>query len=251
MIQLQHISKTFHPGEAMQIKALQDVSLTIGSGEYVVVIGANGSGKSTLLNIIAGSYAPDQGELYFDKMVVNTMPEHRRSPYIARLFQNPLQGTAPDLSILENFRIAALRSSRKGFTIGINKPFRQRVADSISRLGMGLEKKLDQNMGKLSGGQRQALTLLMSTMDDCKILLMDEPSAALDPRSAELIMQLIDQLIKEKNLSALLVTHRMKDCIQYGTRVIHMKEGRIGKEVSATKKQELRVEELYGWFDGY
>jgi len=250
MIQLHRISKTFHSGETMEIKAMDAVSLSIQQGEYVVVIGANGSGKSTLLNIIAGSYAPDQGEISFDGTPVTEQPEHQRSRYIARLFQNPLMGTAPDLTLLENFRLAALRSQRKGFRIGIDKQFRQRVADSISRLGMGLENKLDQHMGQLSGGQRQALTLLMSTMDDCKILLMDEPSSALDPRSAELIMQLADRLIKEKNLAALLVTHRLKDCVQFGSRILLMKEGKIEKDISHQQKQNLRVDEIYKWFDG-
>lgn len=250
MIQLQHISKTFNSGDALQVKALHDVNLSIESGEYVVLIGANGSGKSTLLNIISGSSWVSSGEILFDEKVVTNLEEHERSPYIARLFQNPLTGTASELSILENFRLAALRSSKKKLHIGMDNIFRQRVADSIAGLGMGLENKLNQPMGKLSGGQRQALTLLMGTMDRCSILLMDEPSAALDPRSATTIMQLADALIKEKKLTALLVTHRLRDCIDYGSRVILMQEGQLVKDIKGAQKEALQVAEIYKWFEG-
>jgi putative ABC transport system ATP-binding protein len=249
MIQLQHIRKTFHSGEAMQVKAIQDLQLKIESEDFIVVVGANGSGKSTLLNLLAGTFAPDAGSILFDRVTVNQLQEHQRSKYIARLFQNPLMGTAPDLSILENFRLAALRTSSKKLQIGINATFRQGVADSIQRVGMGLENKLDTPMGQLSGGQRQALTLLMSTMDNCKILLMDEPTSALDPRSSELIMELAKNIIQEKKICALLVTHRLKDCIQFGNRILFMKEGKVEKDVISDEKRLLNLEKLYEWFE--
>ncbi len=249
MIQLQHISKTFHAGEAMEVKAIQDLQLQIASEDFVVVVGANGSGKSTLLNLLAGTYPPDQGNILFDGASVLPLQEHQRSKYIARLFQNPLMGTAPDLSILENFRLAALRTSSKKLHRGITTSFRQSVADSIQRVGMGLENKLDTPMGQLSGGQRQALTLLMSTMDNCKILLMDEPTSALDPRSSELIMELAKNIIQEKKICALLVTHRLKECIQFGNRILFMKEGKVEQDISGVSKKEITLEKLYGWFE--
>jgi putative tryptophan/tyrosine transport system ATP-binding protein len=249
MIELQHISKTFHSGEAMEVKAIQDLKLQIASIDFIVVIGANGSGKSTLLNLLAGTYPPDNGNILFDGASVTNLQEHRRSKYIARLFQNPLTGTAPDLSILENFRLAALRTSPKKLRIGINKNFRQIVAGNIQRLKMGLEDKLDTPMGQLSGGQRQALTLLMSTQDECKILLMDEPTSALDPRSSEIIMELAQNIIQEKQICALLVTHRLKDCIQFGNRILFMKEGKIEKDITSLDKKSITMEQLYSLFD--
>ncbi len=254
MIQLQQVSKTFYPAglsgadASAAIPALQDVTLTIAKGEYVIVIGANGSGKSTLLNAIAGSFVPDAGEIYLQEENVTRLANWQRSRYIARLFQNPLMGTAPELSILENFRLAALRTQTKRLSIGTGKEFRTSVADSIARLGMQLENRLDRAMGSLSGGQRQALTLLMSTMDDCKILLMDEPCSALDPRSSELIMELADQIIREQQRTAVLVTHRLKDCIAYGDRVIFMEEGTISNDYTGNEKKQLTMEQLYAYF---
>jgi len=248
MIQFENISKTFHSGEAMEIKAVVNINLQINSGDFIVVVGANGSGKSTLLNLIAGTYHPDQGNLFFDKKIVNQQQEHQRAKSIARLFQNPLSGTAPELSIIENFRLAALRTSAKKISIGINQEFRNRVSNRIQLLGMGLENKLDHPMEQLSGGQRQALTLLMSTMDECKILLMDEPTSALDPRSTEIIMNLAKNIIQEKKLMALLVTHRLKDCIQFGNRVLVMDSGKIKMEFSAAEKENLKLETLQKLF---
>lgn len=254
MIRLDHIRKSFYPAgtahgdEAIAVTALRDITLEIKQGEYIVLIGANGSGKSTLLNVLAGGIFPDTGTVWFGNEDVTNRPPWQRSRYIARMFQNPLTGTAPDLSILENFRLAALRTGKKGLSIGIGHAFRKTVADTISRLNMGLENKLDQPIGTLSGGQRQALTLLMSTMDECSILLMDEPCSALDPRTSEFIMELAATLIREKNITALLVTHRLRDCTLYGDRVIFMEEGRISKDYSGNEKQHLTMEQLYAYF---
>lgn len=248
MIELIHINKTFNSGEAGEIVALKDISLHIREGEFTVVIGANGSGKTTLLNVITGTETPSSGEIRIMGQDVTRMPEHKRSKWIARVFQNPLGGTAPELSILDNFRLASLRTRRKKLRIGIDAAFKKEVRDKIAVLGMGLEDKLDQPMGALSGGQRQALTLLMSVMDKTHILLLDEPTAALDPRSAELVMQTAVQLIQQYNLTAMLITHNLKDAHQHGNRLIHMSGGAIVRDLDAVAKGELGLGDMQGWF---
>ncbi len=248
MIRIEHLSKTFRIGESGEVKALEDINFELNDGEYAVLMGTNGSGKSTLLNLIAGTLSPDEGHISLDSISLLDKQEHERSPFIARLFQNPLSGTAPGLSILENFRLAALRSGPKKLRIGTGGIFRSRVADSICRLGMGLENRLDQKMGLLSGGQRQALTLLMGTMDECRILLMDEPSSALDPRSSEMIMNLADSIIAEKKLTALLITHSIRDGLRYGSRMLLMKDGKIAEDIPQEKKKLLQAGYLYQWF---
>jgi len=248
MITLKDIRKTWFAGKPNEVRALKGIDLEIADGSFTVMTGSNGSGKSTLLKIIAGSVAPDSGNVLIGGRSVIELPEHARSPFIARLFQDPLAGTAPDLSIAENFRLGELRGTRKGLAQGINREFRTRVADRIRTLNMGLENKLDQEMGSLSGGQRQALTLLMATMADCKVLLMDEPTSALDPRSSELVMALADAIVREKKLTAILVTHRLKDCIQFGDRVIHLSEGTLMYDLQGDEKKSLTLETLLGWF---
>jgi putative ABC transport system ATP-binding protein len=248
MIRLTNIRKVFNKGKANQLDALNDINLNITPGEYLVIVGANGSGKSTLLNIISGSVLPTSGSVYIQGREVTTLPDYRRSRWVARVFQNPLSGTAPDLSILDNFRLAALRTKSKGLSIGVTNAFKDLVKEKIALLGMGLEKKIDQPVGTLSGGQRQALTLLMSVMDDCKILLLDEPAAALDPRSADLVMKTADKLIKDFSLTAILITHNLKDAYNYGSRIIYMGEGAILKDISAESKLILTQNELFEWF---
>jgi putative ABC transport system ATP-binding protein len=249
MIELRHIHKTFNKGKPSQVSALKDLSLKVENGEFVVLVGPNGSGKTSLLNIIAGAEYPNEGEVCFDDRKVTQLPEYRRSRWIARVFQNPLSGTAPDLSILDNFRLAALRTGRKKLIIGVDDAFRKRVRDSIVRLGMGLENKIEQPMGSLSGGQRQALTLLMSVMDNTQILLLDEPTAALDPRSARLILETADQLIREFHLTTLFITHNLKEALTYGNRLIQMEEGRILKDLDKNTKDGLSLASMYDWFN--
>lgn len=248
MIELQHITKVFNKGQVNEVTALNDVSLSVQKGEFVVVIGSNGSGKSTLFNIISGAEIPTSGQVLIDAKDVTKLAEYKRSQWIARVFQNPLSGTAPDLSIIDNFRLAALRTSSKKLVIGVNDAFKKTVRDKIATLGMGLENKIEQQMGSLSGGQRQALTLLMSVMDKTDILLLDEPTAALDPRSANTILQTADTLIKEYKLTAILITHNLKDAFQYGNRLVQMNEGKILRDLDTTAKTALKQSDLFEWF---
>jgi len=248
MIKLSNVTKVFNRSKANEVKAITDLNLTIADQDYLVVVGSNGSGKSTLLNLIAGSILPGNGEIYIDNNRVTRLPDYQRSRWIARVFQNPLSGTAPDLSILDNFRLAALRKKPKSLIIGTNALFKEQVKEKIALLNMGLEHKLEQPMGTLSGGQRQALTLLMSIMDDCKILLLDEPTAALDPRSAGLVMQTADDLIKQFELTAILITHNLKDAHTHGNRLIQMVEGGIAQDFSAESKLNLTQNDLFSWF---
>jgi putative ABC transport system ATP-binding protein len=248
MIEIANISKTFNTGKPNQVNAISKFSLNIKAGEFVVIVGSNGSGKTTLLNLVAGNILPNAGTITIDGNNVTRLPEYKRSKWIARIFQNPLLGTAGDLSIVDNFRLAAIRTQYKGLSIGKNESFKKLVKDKVATLGMGLESKIEQPIGTLSGGQRQALTLLMSVMDTCKILLLDEPTAALDPRSAENVMRIADSLIKEYNLTAILVTHNLKDAGNYGSRIIQMGEGEILKDVSTIEKSKLKQSDLFDWF---
>jgi putative tryptophan/tyrosine transport system ATP-binding protein len=247
-IQLNGISKTFNHGKPTQVDAVKNVSLDIKSGEFVVIVGSNGSGKTTLLNLISGSISPTSGSISVDKSDVTKLADYDRSRWIARVFQNPLSGTASELSILDNFRLAAIRTKAKGLTIGVNKAFKDAVRSKVATLGMGLENKIEQPMGTLSGGQRQALTLLMSVMDECKVLLLDEPTAALDPRSAEVVMRTADNLSADFKLTTILVTHNLKDAFGYGNRIIQMAEGQIIKDHDSTAKTHLTQNDLFDWF---
>jgi putative ABC transport system ATP-binding protein len=248
MIEISGLHKTFNRGKANEVHALKDIHLSIWAKEFVVIVGANGSGKTSLLNCISGSILPSEGEIKINGNQVTRLAEYQRSKWIARVFQNPLSGTAPDLSILDNFRLASLRTTSKKLMIGINDTFRKKVREKIASLGMGLENKIGQPMGSLSGGQRQALTLLMSVMDEAHILLLDEPTAALDPRSAETVMRIADRLIKEYGLTGILITHNLKEAFQYGNRIIQMAEGEIIKDLDGGKKTALHQTELYEWF---
>jgi putative ABC transport system ATP-binding protein len=248
MIELKDIQKTFNRGQANEVTALRGVSINIEKGEFVIVIGSNGSGKSTMLNILAGAEIPSSGTVHINGTDVTKLPEYKRSQWIARVFQNPLSGTAPDLSIIDNFRLASLRTSSKSLKIGVTEAFKKEVRDKIATLGMGLENKVEQPMGTLSGGQRQALTLLMSVMDKTEILLLDEPTAALDPRTANTIMTTADALIKQYNLTGILITHNLKDTYIYGDRLIQMNEGQVLRDLNKNEKASLKQQDLFEWF---
>lgn len=248
MIAINNVHKVFNRGKANQVNAVNGISLDIADEEFLVIVGSNGSGKTTLLNLIAGTVLPGEGTISIDGSDVTKLPDYKRSEWIARVFQNPLSGTAPDLSILDNFRLAALRTKPKGLSIGVNDAFKKQVKEKIATLGMGLQDKIEQPMGTLSGGQRQALTLLMSVMDSCKVLLLDEPTAALDPRSAEVVMRTADSLIRDFKLTAVLITHNLKDAFNYGTRIIQMSEGLIINDLDKDKKASLKQNDLFDWF---
>ncbi len=246
MIELIQLSKTFNTGTPAEVIALRPLDLKINRGELTVVIGSNGSGKSTLLNLIAGTIVPATGKIIIDGEDITAVPDYRRSRLIARIFQDPLMGTAPDLSILDNFRLAALRSKPKTLAGGLNESFKKKVIELITRLEMGMETKIDQPMGLLSGGQRQALTLCMATMDSAKVLLMDEPSAALDPRSGQRIMETSRRFISDCGLAGMMVTHNLKDALLYADRLIQMKEGVLIHEY---KKEEIPSLTLAGLYE--
>ena len=248
MVSLQHISKVFNKGQVNEVAAVTDINLVIQPGEFVVVIGANGSGKSTFLNLIQGSVLPTHGAIFINDTDVTALPEYRRSKWVSRVFQNPNDGTAPDLSIMENFRLAALRSRRKKLTVGLTVSFKQRVQQQIASLGMGLQDKTNQPMGSLSGGQRQALTLLMSMMDDSEMLLMDEPTAALDPKSSQAVLQLASQIHREHQKTIVFITHNLKDALQYGNRLIQFNQGRIARDLSSVEKQQLTLQSMLELF---
>jgi putative tryptophan/tyrosine transport system ATP-binding protein len=249
VITLENISKIFNKGEFNEVIALNKINLKINKGEFIVIIGANGSGKTTLLNILSGAERPSGGKLIIEEIDVTRLPEYRRSKWIARVFQNPYTGTASDISILDNFRLAALRTQSKKLSIGIDSSFRKKVQEMISKLSMGLENKIDQLMGSLSGGQRQALTLLMSVMDESNILLLDEPTAALDPKSAALILELANKLITEFNLTALCVTHNLKEAHSYGNRLLQFQEGGVLRDLNKEDKSRILLSDMFQWFE--
>jgi len=248
MIQLNHISRVFNQDQVNEVRALNEVTLHIKRGEFVSLIGSNGSGKTTLMNVISGAVQPSTGKVFLHGEDATRLPEHKRSKWIARVFQNPLGGTAPDLSILDNFRLAALRTSKKQLKIGITGAFKEKVRARIADLGLGLEDKIRQPMGTLSGGQRQALTLLMSTMDHTDILLLDEPTAALDPRSAEVVLETAQRIISTYNLTTVFITHNLQNALNYGNRLIQMKNGKIVRDLDAAAKKALQLQEVYEWF---
>lgn len=249
MIKIQQISKTFNKGKANEVKALQDVSLTLAKGSFTIIVGVNGSGKSTLLNALSGVVQVDKGNIVLEEKNITNLPEHKRSKWMARVFQNPMQGVAAELTILENFRLAALRTQSKSLKVATGSAFKALVQNRVARLKMGLEDKIHQPMGTLSGGQRQALTLLMGTMDDARLLLLDEPTAALDPKSAATVMALADSVVKEFGLTGLMITHSLKDAHQYGDRIIQMAEGKIVRDISGEEKQQLAMTDIYQWFE--
>lgn len=248
MINLSNVTHTFSKGTPNETAALKDIHIKIGRNTFAAIVGPNGSGKSTLLNVIAGTIQPDAGTVEIDGKNVTRLPEFRRSFLISRVFQNPLAGTASELSILDNFRLAAIRTGAKKLVQGITPEFIQTVKDRIAVLGIGLENKLHQPVGALSGGQRQALTLLMAVMDKSSVLLMDEPTAALDPGTATTIMELAAQLTRENELTTVMVTHSLRDAEKYGSHVVLMQEGAIHKQWHRNQQPFVTAEELLKFF---
>ncbi|MBR6347835.1 MAG: ABC transporter ATP-binding protein [Spirochaetales bacterium] len=248
MLDLVNLRKTFNPNTINEKVALNGVSLHLDDGDFVTVIGGNGAGKSTLLNAIAGVWPLDGGKVIIDGNDVSSLGEHRRAPWLGRVFQDPMMGTAATMQIIENLALAKRRGTRRGLRPGVTKAEKDEYRTLLAKLGLGLEDRLTQKVGLLSGGQRQALTLLMATLNRPKLLLLDEHTAALDPRTAEKVLTLSDQIVRENSLMTMMVTHNMKDAIKYGNRLIMMNEGRIILDIRGEEKQKLTVRDLMDQF---
>ena len=249
MLDLNDVSVTFHAGTVNERKALDHVSLHLDRGEFVCVLGTNGAGKSTLLNAVSGTLSADSGTITLDGMDLTRQPEHKRARYIGRLFQDPMKGTAPDMSIVENLGLAYSRGKRMTLSRAIQKKDRQLFHDRLSQLGLGLEERMNQPVGLLSGGQRQALTLLMATIVTPKLLLLDEHTAALDPNTAAQVMKLTDQIIHENQITTLMITHNLRQALEYGTKTLIMNEGKIVRVLEGEEKKQTSVEELLQMYD--
>lgn len=249
MLQLSHVSKLFHPGSPDEKIALIDVNLHLEPGDFVTVIGSNGAGKSTLMNMISGVIKPDAGDVRIDGIDISHFPEFKRSRWIGRVFQDPMAGTAPNMTIEENLAMAYSRGKRRGLRLGVGAKKRALFKTELSRLGIGLENRLQAKVGTLSGGERQALSLLMATFTEPQILLLDEHTAALDPARAELVTQLTRDIVSELHLTTLMVTHNMEQAIRLGNRLIMMDGGRIILDVNGAKKRDLTMERLIGEFE--
>lgn len=248
MLEIKEIRKTFNPGTINEKTALKDVSLTLADGDFVTVIGGNGAGKSTLLNAICGVWKTDSGSISIDGTDITSMPEYKRARFLGRVFQDPMMGTAADMEIQENLALAFRRGKRRTLRWGISKKEKEEFRERLKILGLGLEDRMSAKVGLLSGGQRQAVTLLMATMNSPKLLLLDEHTAALDPKTAAKVLEITDMIIKEHNLTALMVTHNMRDAITHGNRLIMMNNGRIIYDVSGEEKKNLTVEALLAKF---
>ena len=244
MLDLKGIKKTFNPGSITEKKALQGIDLHLNDGDFVTIIGGNGAGKSTMLNAIAGVWPIDEGSIHIDGQDVTAVPEHKRAALLGRVFQDPMTGTAANMQIEENLALAARRGKKRGLGWEVTKAEREKYHDMLVSLDLGLEDRLSAKVGLLSGGQRQALTLLMASMVKPKLLLLDEHTAALDPKTAAKVLEITDKVINENKLTALMITHNMNDAIKHGNRLIMMNEGKIVYDVSGEEKKNLTVEDL-------
>lgn len=248
MLKITNLHKTFNPGTVNAKKALDGLNLTLKDGDFVTVIGGNGAGKSTMLNAIAGVWKPDYGCIEIDGVDVTHMAEHKRAAFLGRVFQDPMKGTAPDMEIAENLAIAARRGTRRRLIPGIRKGEREEYRKLLATLELGLETRLSSKVGLLSGGQRQAVTLLMASLKKPKLLLLDEHTAALDPKTAAKVLELTDRIVNENKLTTVMITHNMRDALTHGNRLIMMHEGRVVVDVEGEEKKKLTVEDLLGLF---
>ena len=248
MLELKNISKTFNAGTVNQKVALNGLNLTMNEGDFVTVIGGNGAGKSTMLNAIAGVFQVDTGKILIDGVDVTALPEYKRAKYIGRVFQDPMMGTAATMQIEENLALAARRGKPRTLRPGITKADREFDKEQLRILDLGLEDRMTTKVGLLSGGQRQALTLLMATLQQPKLLLLDEHTAALDPKTAAKVLELSDRIVRENELTAMMITHNMKDAIVHGNRLIMMNEGRIILDIEGEEKQHLTKRDLLDKF---
>lgn len=249
MLQIKNISKTFNEGTVNEKRAISNLSITIEDGDFITVIGGNGAGKSTLLNLISGTYSLDSGSIIINGEDISKQKEHKRASKIGRVFQDPMTGTCGDLSIEENCSIAKRRGKRRTLKRGLTQNEKSEYIELLKSLNLGLEGRLSSKVGLLSGGQRQALTLLMATLVKPELLLLDEHTAALDPKTASRVLTITDELVKKDNLTTLMITHNMKDAIKYGNRLIMMSEGRIILDVKDEEKAKLTVADLLQIFE--
>ena len=249
MLKLSHVKKTFNRGTVTEKRALTGVDLTLADGDFVTVIGGNGAGKSTLLNMIAGVYPLDSGTVELDGEDISRLSEPKRAKYLGRVFQDPMRGTAADMQIEENLALAKRRGQRRTLRWGITRAEREEYAELLKKLDLGLESRMQAKVGLLSGGQRQALTLLMATLTNPRVLLLDEHTAALDPKTASKVLELTEQIVGERKLTTLMVTHNMNDAIRLGNRLIMMHEGRVIYNVAGDEKRALTVPDLLQKFE--
>lgn len=248
MLKITNLYKTFNPGTPNENRVLNGLNLELKEGDFVTVIGGNGAGKSTTLNAIAGAFRPDYGKIEIDGRDITNMPDYKRAEFLGRVFQDPRMGTAPDMEIAENLSIAARRGKRRSLLWGCTRRDRELYREVLAQLDLGLENRLSDKVGLLSGGQRQALTLLMATLKKPKLLLLDEHTAALDPKTAAKVLELTDKIVNENHLTTLMITHNMRDAINHGNRLIMLHEGRIIVDVSGEEKKKLTVENLLAMF---
>ena len=248
MLHIEKLNLTFHPGTPVENHALRGVSLHLDAGDYVTVIGGNGAGKSTLLSSVAGTFLPDTGRIAIDGQDVTHLPEHRRALYLGRVFQDPMRGTVANMNIEENLALAYRRGKRRGMGWYISSKERRLYRERLASLELGLENRLADKAGLLSGGQRQALTLLMATLKEPKLLLLDEHTAALDPKTAPKVLEIGDKIISQHSLTTMMVTHNMRDAIRHGNRLIMMSGGQIVLDIAGEEKQKLTVDGLIAKF---
>lgn len=244
MLEIKNVFKTFNPGTVNEKHALNGINLTLNEGDFVTVIGGNGAGKSTMLNMVAGVYPVDSGSIVIDGVDVTKLPEHKRAKYIGRVFQDPMTGTAADMQIVENLALASRRGKFRTLKQGVTKKEKAHYAEILKTLDLGLETRLTSKVGLLSGGQRQAITLLMATLKKPKVLLLDEHTAALDPKTAAKVLELTTEIVEKDNLTTIMITHNMKDAIAIGNRLIMMNDGKIIYDVSGEEKKNLTTADL-------
>ena len=249
MLELKNIYKTFNPGTINEKRALNGLNLKLNEGDFVTVIGGNGAGKSTMLNAVAGTWPVDEGQILIDNIDVTKLSEHKRAAYLGRVFQDPMTGTAGTMGIEENLALAKRRGKSRLLRPGITKAEREEYRELLKILGLGLEDRLTSKVGLLSGGQRQALTLLMSTLQKPKLLLLDEHTAALDPKTAAKVLEITDMIVNRDHLTTLMITHNMKDAIAHGNRLIMMMEGKIILDIQGEEKKKLTVKDLLDQFE--
>ena len=248
MLNINHIAKTFNPGTITEKRALTDVDLKLNEGDFVTIIGGNGAGKSTTLNLIAGVFPVDAGTINLNGYNLTHLPEHKRAKHLGRVFQDPMMGTAATMGIEENLALAARRGKKRTLRWGVTKAEREEYHEKLKSFGLGLEDRMTAKVGLLSGGQRQALTLLMASLQKPKLLLLDEHTAALDPKTAAKVLALSDQIVQENRLTTLMITHNMKDAIAHGNRLIMMDAGRVVVDISGEEKKKLTVPDLLALF---